>query len=302
MRIAFVGLPLAALLLRADGHVIVWAGICRKGAIGTRRLTRAIGAANVAMVPDLAQATAEVRALAPELLVSWFWTRKVPRDFRAIAPLGAIGIHPSLLPRHRGPDPYFWAIDAGDAVTGVTAHELDDEYDTGSILARRELAIDPSWSAWRLAKRLDRPSLTLLRETVRAFAEGTPPEPIAQDEALATEAPVPTDDALEIRWSDDAAAIARRVRAASPWPGAFTAIGDVVVTLTEVRLAAVDRRTFAALVPGEAVVRADGMAVVRAGDVAIELLRGRVEDDDGERELDAAALAEIVANVGKHAS
>ena len=301
MRIAFVGLPLAALLLRADGHDIVWAGVCRKEAIGTRRLTRAIGAGNVALVPDLARVAADVRRRAPDLLVSWFWTRKVPASFRGVAKLGAIGVHPSLLPRHRGPDPYFWAIDAGDAVTGVTAHELEDEYDTGAILARRELAIDPSWSAWRLAKRLDRPSLALLRETVRAYAQGTPPRPVAQDEALATAAPQPTDDDLEIRWSEDAAAIERRVRAASPWPGAFTAIGEVDVTLTEVRVASSDPRTFAALAPGEAVVRADGLAIVRARDGAVELRRGRIEDEEGERELDAQALAAIV-NVVRGAS
>ena len=303
MRIAFVGLPLAALLLRADGHDIVWAGICRKGAIGTRRLERAIGPGNVAIVPDLARAAAAVRTRAPDLVVSWFWTRKVPASFRAVAPLGAIGVHPSLLPRHRGPDPYFWAIDAGDDISGVTAHELEDEYDTGAILARRELAIDPSWSAWRLAKRLDRPSLALLRDTVRAFARGSPPRPIPQDEALATEAPQPTDDDLEIRWTEDAAKIERRVRAASPWPGAFTAIGDVDVTLTEVRarVTAGDRRTLAALEPGEAVVGADGIAVVKARDGAVELRRGRIEDEDGERDLDARALAGLV-NVVKGAS
>src|SRR4051812_36940580 len=184
MKIAFVGLPLAALLLRADGHEIAWAGICRKEAIGTRRLVRVIGRDNVAIVPDLARAVTVVRDRAPDLVVSWFWTRKVPASFRALGRLGAIGVHPSLLPRHRGPDPYFWAIDAGDAVTGVTAHELEDEYDTGAMLARRELAIDPAWSAWRLAKRLDRPSLALLRDTVRAYAAGTPPPPVLQDEAL----------------------------------------------------------------------------------------------------------------------
>jgi methionyl-tRNA formyltransferase len=301
MRIAFVGLPLAALLLRADGHEIVWAGICRKGAIGTRRLARAIGRDNVAIVPDLSRAAKGVSARAPDLVVSWFWTRKVPASFRAVAPRGAIGVHPSLLPRHRGPDPYFWTVLAGDAVTGVTAHELEDEYDTGAILARRELAIDPSWSAWRLAKRLDRPSLALLRETVRAYAQGTPPTPTAQDEALATEAPQPSDEDLEIRWTEDAAPIARRVRAASPWPGAFTAIGEHEVILTEVRVASSDPRTIAALLPGEAVVRADGIAIVRAGDGAVELVRGRIEEGDGERELDAPALAALV-NVGRGAS
>ena len=65
-----------------------------------------------------------------------------------VAPLGAIGVHPSLLPRHRGPDPYFWAIESGDLETGVTAHRLEEEYDTGAILAQRRLAIDASWNSW----------------------------------------------------------------------------------------------------------------------------------------------------------
>ncbi len=205
-------------------------------------------------------------------------------------------MHPSLLPRHRGPDPYFWAIDAGDPVTGVTAHLLDDEYDTGALLARRELAIDPRWNAWTLAKKLDRPSLGLLRDTVAAYARGRPPTPITQDEASATEAPQPTDDDLEIRWTDDDAAhIERRVRAASPWPGAFTEIGGETVTLTRVRATADHPK---ALEPGEASVRADGIAVVRARDAAVELVSGRSEVDDEDRELDAAALAALVGPVG----
>jgi methionyl-tRNA formyltransferase len=294
MRIAFVGLPLAALLLHADGHEIVWAGVCRRDALGTRRLRRTIGRDNVSMMPDLERLCASVAARKPDLVVSWFWTRKVPASFRTIAPLGAIGVHPSLLPRHRGPDPYFWAIDAGDAVTGVTAHQLDDAYDTGAILARRELAIDPSWTAWRLAKRLDRPALALLRETVRAFAEGRPPAALPQDDALATDAPQPTDDDLEIRWTEDAASIERRVRAASPWPGAFTAIGDVALTLTRVRATTGFPKLIAALEPGEAIVRDDGIAMVRARDGAVELLAGRADDDDDERELDAPALAALI--------
>jgi methionyl-tRNA formyltransferase len=294
MRIAFVGLPLAALLLRADGHDVVWAGVCRRDALGTRRLRRTIGRDNVSMMPDLERLAGAVAERRPDLVVSWFWTRKIPASFRTLAPLGAIGVHPSLLPRHRGPDPYFWAIDAGDAVTGVTAHQLDDAYDTGAVLARRELAIDPSWNAWTLAKKLDRPSLALLRETVRAFADGKPPSPLAQDEALATEAPQPSDDDLELRWTDDAAHIERRVRAASPWPGAFTAIGDVALTLTRVRATMSRPELLAALEPGEAIVRDDGIAMVRARDGAVELLGGRSDDDDDERELDAPALAALI--------
>ncbi len=289
MRIAFVGLPLAALLLADDGHDVVWAGVCRADAVGIRRLRRRIGRENVAVVPDLARMAEPVRARRPELVVSWFWTRKIPRGFRSIAPRGGIGVHPSLLPRHRGPDPYFWAIDAGDAVTGVTAHVLEDEYDTGAVLGREELPIDPSWNAWTLAKRLDRPSLRLLRKTVRSYEKNKTIVQKSQVEALATAAPQPTDDDLEIRWSWDAARVARRVRAASPWPGAFTEIGGAIVALTRVQETDDFPR---ALEPGDAFVRADGVAVVRAADRAVELLSGRLDDD--ERDLDAAALASLV--------
>jgi methionyl-tRNA formyltransferase len=296
MRIAFVGLPLAALLLHADGHEIVWAGICRRGAIGTRRLRARLGARAVAIVPDLAKRVDEVRALEPDLVVSWFWTKKVPRAFRETARVGAFGVHPSLLPRHRGPDPYFWAIDAGDEETGVTAHELEDEYDTGALLGTKRLGIDPSWNAWTLAKRLDRPSLALLREITAAYARGERPRAIPQDESRATEAPAPTDEELELRWTDDAAAVVRRVRAASPWPGAFTEIAGEVVTLTRARATSDVPR---AIGPGEAVVRPDGIAVVRARDAGVELLAGRVApeeagEDEDEIELDAAGLAALV--------
>jgi methionyl-tRNA formyltransferase len=293
VRIAFVGLPIAALLLARDGHEIVWAGICRRGAAGTRRLARSIGARNVVVVPDLAACADTARAKRPELVVSWFWTRRVPRVFRELAP-HAIGIHPSLLPRHRGPDPYFWAIDAGDEETGVTAHLLDEEYDTGAILARRRLPIDPSWNAWTLAKRLDRPSLALLRDVVRLYAAGTPPAPAPQDETHATNAPSPVDDDLELRWSETSARIVRRVRAASPWPGAFTEIVGAVVALTRVRATTEHPR---ALEPGEAVVRPDGTAVVRSADGAVELLAGRLEGDE-EVDLDRDGLAALVRDNG----
>jgi methionyl-tRNA formyltransferase len=289
VRIACLGLPLAAILLHHDGHEIVWAGICRRDALGLRRLRRIVGKDDVVLLPDLDKSVDRVRELRPDLVVSWFWTKKVPRSFREIAPHGAVGVHPSLLPRHRGPDPYFWAIDSGDAVTGVTAHVLDDEYDTGAIIGQQSLAIDPSWNSWTLAKKLDRPSLALLRATVTAFASGTPPISTPQHDAAATPAPEPNDELLEIRWSDPAERIARRIRAASPWPGAFTAIDDTTVTLTRV---AVTDDFPRALERGEAAVRKDGIAVVRAADAALELHRGRSEED--ERDLDAKALAELV--------
>jgi methionyl-tRNA formyltransferase len=290
VKLAFFGLPLAAVLLARDGHEIVYAAACRR-APGLRRLSMHVAPGRTYLRPNVesAETLAQVRDAAPNLIVSWFWTTRLPEPVLRLAP--GIGVHPSLLPRHRGPDPYFWAIDVGDEVTGVTAHLLDVEYDTGAILGSTALRIGPSWNAWRLARALDRPSLTLLREVVRAYAEGRPPAAMPQDQRRATAAPQPRDDSLAIRWSWPAARIERRVRAAAPWPGAWTEICGCVVTLLHVRAT----RDFPrALAPGEAAVRDDGVAVVRAGDDAVELLEGRREYENAAMPLSWRDLARIV--------
>ncbi len=148
----------------------MYAAASRK-APGLRRLGTRIAPGRTHLRPavDNPATVARVQAADPDLIVSWFWTTRLPEPILRLAP--AVGVHPSLLPRHRGPDPCFWAIDAGDEVTGVTAHRLAAEYDTGDILGRRELRIDPSWNGWTLARALDRPSLSLLREIVQLACE-----------------------------------------------------------------------------------------------------------------------------------
>ncbi len=288
MRLVYFGMPLGALLLARDGHELAYVGIARDEAPGIRRTKKVFGA-RAFVRPDPSSPTAidRIAALEPELVVSWFWTKRLPRELLRIAP--AIGVHPSLLPRHRGPDPYFWAIERGDEVTGVTAHLLDETYDTGAILRQVPLRIDPTWNAWTLAKKLDRPSLAVLREVVAEYALGTPPTPRVQTDEGATEAPSPSEDMLELRWNQPSAQIARRVRAAAPWPGAFTDVGGETVVLLEVHPTADFPR---ALEPGEAAVRG-GVAVVRTGDSALELVSGRKEEDDAH--LDAAAIARLLS-------
>jgi methionyl-tRNA formyltransferase len=235
-----------------------------------------------------------VREARPDLVVSWFWTTKIPPELVALAPMGAFGVHPSLLPRWRGPDPYFWAIDTGDSATGVTAHRIAADYDTGAALGRRIVAIEPSWNAWQLARALDGPSLALLRELAARLARGERLEETTQDEATVTEAPAPSDELLEIDWRMPAERIVRRVRAAAPYPGAWTFIGEAAVVVT--RAEAVERPR--GLEPGEGEMR-DGRAVIAASTGGIALLEGRiVGDDDVERPADVGAFAELLSRAG----
>ncbi|MCK6588565.1 MAG: hypothetical protein L6Q76_13385 [Polyangiaceae bacterium] len=278
LRIAFFGLPLAALLLARDGHEILFAAVCRKDALGIRRARRLFGPDRVFVKPNLASRPAWLKLahdLKPDLLVSWFWTTRLPMSLIDAARLGGIGVHPSLLPRHRGPDPTFWAIASGDTETGVTVHRLAAEYDTGEILARERLAIDPSWNAWELARALDRPSLRQLRAVVGRISRGEIVAGEPQDEALATQAPAPDDAMCALRWTWPTEQILRHIRALAPAPGAWTEIRGRLVTV----LRAAPARSFpAALEPGEGAFF-EGAPVVRTGDTAVVLLACEIEGE-----------------------
>ena len=288
MNILFFGLPEAALGLLEDGQHIVHAAICRKDADGLDSLRQKLGAEHVSVLPQITPAWAQ--RMAPEgvdLIISWFWTKKLPLDVLALARIATLGVHPSLLPRHRGPDPIFHAIDAGDTVTGVSAHVLAGEYDVGDVYAQRELAIDPSWNGWQLAQALDAPSLALLRELALRFKEGDVPAAIPQPGDAITQAPMPSEEELELDASWSSERIVRRVRAAAPWPGAWIWFGDEVLTLTHVELA---ERRFDGVPPGTGFVWQDQVYLATA-DGALRVLAARVGEAEDAVEGDALVKA-----------
>jgi methionyl-tRNA formyltransferase len=296
LRIVFFGLPLAALLLARDGHDVTLCALSRTDAVGLRRARRVFGE-RLLLKPSVRDPAllARVKALAPDLLVSWFWTTRLPMTLVRAARQGGIGAHPSLLPRHRGPDPTYWAIASGDEETGVTVHRIEAEYDTGEMLAQERLRIDPAWNAWLLARALDRPSLRLLRATVARFARGEEVRGLPQDPALATAAPAPDDEACALRWDRPTAEILRQVRALAPAPGAWTEVDGALVTVTQAAAAA---RYPRALVAGEGTVD-EGRVLVRTGDGAIELIQAEIEGvPAGPAELAALFLSRTPLVVG----
>ena len=287
-RALYLGLPLGALCLLADGIELAGACISRPDQPGMRRLRRTLGEGALLLErPDLSDPAivSALAALAPDLIVSWFWTKRIPEAVLALAPF-AFNVHPSLLPRHRGPDPYFWAIACGDRITGVTAHVLTAGYDEGPILEQRERAIPDDADAWRLARILDRPSLALMREIAGRYARGEALPATPQDESEATPAPEPSDDDCELLWSEDTAWVLRRVRAAAPWPGAFTEYGGETIVITR----ASEAEKPAGLRRGEAARDAEGV-LIATGDGAVRVLEARAEHE--ERPLRGADVARL---------
>ncbi len=168
-----------------------------------------------------AEARRRIADLGPDAIVVAAYGLFLPSDTLAAPRLGCLNIHPSLLPRHRGPSPVATAVLEGDAITGVTIMLLDEGMDTGPILAQRETAIAPDEFCDALTARLFDIGARLLIESLEKWNAGGI-TPIAQREEEATiTRRLRREDGL-IDWNRSARELARKVRAFTPWPGTFT--------------------------------------------------------------------------------
>jgi methionyl-tRNA formyltransferase len=285
MRFSYVGLPLGALALVRAGFVPASVCVWHLDAPGMRRLRRVLPSDTLFLGrPNLRDASIQHALLSrkPEALLSFFWPRLIPGELLDAHPRGAFGTHPSLLPRHRGPDPFFWTILEGDEVTGVTLHRLSTEYDAGAIIDVRRMDVPPDIHAWGLARKLDKPALELLVAAATRLAGGDALEGTPQPLEGATRAPSPTLWDVSIDWKEPVQRILRRVRASAPHPGCVAQLGEYTVFIVRAREASGP----GGFEPAEAYLD-DDVAMVRAGDGFVELLEVR---DLDERRVDPVAI------------
>jgi methionyl-tRNA formyltransferase len=184
-----------------------------------------------------------------------------------LAPLGALNLHFSLLPRWRGASPAQHAILAGDERTGVTVMRIDRGLDTGPILGSLEEPIRPEDDAGTLGARLASLGAVLLVGVIRQLATAGLPAR-AQDEAGATHAPRLTAADRVLDWATPAEAVVRRVRALAPDPGATTTFrGEPLKVLG----AGVGHDEAEGAAPGTVVAWDDRGVAVAAGDGVVRL-------------------------------
>ena len=158
-----------------------------------------------------------LRALAPDFLVVVAYGQILPSSVLAIPRLGAINVHASLLPKHRGAAPVARAILAGDLETGVTIMKMDEQLDHGPILAVRATPIAEREDAAELTGRLGDIGAELLVETLEHFDDL---RVVGLDHSRATVASKLRKEEGELEWGMGAPEIDRRVRGLQPWPGA----------------------------------------------------------------------------------
>jgi methionyl-tRNA formyltransferase len=168
-----------------------------------------------------AAARAEINDLAPELLVVFAYGKIFGPKFLSLFPKGGINLHPSLLPRHRGPSPIPAAILAGDSQTGITVQEISLEMDAGDILEQVVIPLDGSETAESLGVRVAERAPAVLRGAVDAIQAGTAAPVPQSPENVSYCSVISKSDGL-IDWHADARTIERMVRAYHPWPTAHT--------------------------------------------------------------------------------
>lgn len=166
----------------------------------------------------------QLTALQPDLMVVVAF-RMLPKIVWALPRLGTLNLHASMLPQYRGAAPINWAIIRGEKETGITTFFINEEIDTGAIIAQTKVTIPESFSAGDLHDELMTKGAELVRQTVDSIADGTVITKLQDTLSSGIEllaAPKLTKENCRINWQQKSHEIKNHVRGLSPIPAAWT--------------------------------------------------------------------------------
>ncbi len=299
MRIVFIGtgdigMPVLRSLLNSQSHELVGVVTQPDKPVGRdQRLqsppVKAALAGNTTipiLQPDRIkreEAIAEIRALAPDMIVVVAYGQILPRGVLEIPRVACLNLHASLLPRYRGAAPVQAAIIAGDRETGITVMYMDEGLDTGDILLQKNITISADETGQSLHDRLAQIAPDALNEALSQLEKGNASR-IPQNSLAATYAPKLEREDGRIDWTESAAMIERKIRAFNPWPGAFTILRDEVGRERKLKIFSAKTIEAAKTEPGR-MLRSVSSIVIGASASALSLGEVQLE---GKRRMSAA--------------
>jgi methionyl-tRNA formyltransferase len=166
-----------------------------------------------------------VAALKPDLLVSFAYGKIFGPKFLALFPAGGINIHPSLLPKYRGPTPISAAIINRETETGITIQRLAAEMDTGDILVQETVPLNGRETTISLSEIMAKKAAALLLAALKDITTANL-QIRQQDHSLATYCSLIAKEDGLIDWRQSAKEIDARIRAFNPWPLSWTKHGE----------------------------------------------------------------------------
>ncbi|HEY5973713.1 MAG TPA: methionyl-tRNA formyltransferase [Geobacteraceae bacterium] len=183
----------------------------------------------------LPESIEDIRNFRPDLVVVVAFGQILPKALLDIPPKGCINVHASLLPRYRGAAPLNWCIINGETETGVTTMLMDVGLDTGDMLVKRALAIDPEEDARSLHDRLSLLGAEAMAETLDLLVQNAL-VPEKQDDSQSCYAPMLKKELGCLDWDKEPQSLKNLVRGVTPWPGAYTWLDGKLLKVFRVRV------------------------------------------------------------------
>ena len=172
----------------------------------------------------------ELRKYQADVMVVIAFGQILPKAILEMTPYGCINVHASLLPKYRGAAPIQWSIISGESVTGVTTMQMDEGLDTGDMILKKEVLIEPDETGETLHDKLAKAGADLCVETLKALEDKTATF-TKQGESSTPYARMLDKNLGNINWSQSAVEIERLIRGLNSWPSAYTHWGDKVIKI-----------------------------------------------------------------------
>ena len=201
----------------------------------------------------------------PDLFIVASFGLIIPRWVLDIPSMGAINIHPSLLPLHRGPSPIQWVLLKGDEKTGITLINMNEKMDAGNIIYQENMIIAEKDNFLTLSDRLSRRSAEILLDILDTIETEGMIEGLEQRHELATFTQIISKEMGRIDWSRSAKEITGQIKAFVLWPTAHTLLDGVLLKIFDGEIFGPDRKTL----PGTILETIKDGIVVQTGNGAI---------------------------------
>ena len=176
-------------------------------------------------------AAGQLEQYEPDFFVVASFGLIIPKWALEIPSIGPVNIHPSLLPRYRGPSPIQWALWNGEPETGITFMKMNEKMDQGDILYQETMAIDADDDMVTLSARLASRAGELLPGFLEKMDRDEISKGKVQDDSEATYTPIVTKEMGRVDWTLGALEVSRQVKALVLWPTAYTSLDGVMLKI-----------------------------------------------------------------------
>lgn len=223
-----------------------------------------------------------LRSFRADIIVVVAFGQILPKEILDMPPFGCVNVHASLLPKYRGAAPIQWAVIDGEKVSGVTTMRMDEGLDTGDMILKEEVVLDPKETGGSLFEKLSCVGAKLCVRTLEAMENGTAVY-TPQDHSQATKVGLIHKKFGLIDWKKPAEELECLIRGLNPWPSAYTKLDGKTLKIWDADV--IHRNTEA--VPGTITEVAKDALYVQTGDGILRLNEVQLE---GKKRMDCGAF------------